>query len=175
MASKHNAFGTSPEELKIINFDGEIWKIKRNELCQEYLEYQERDTKTLTGEGNSTRAFKLKQFSIENNAENCPVTAYKTFRSHRPESMNSPDSPFYLSINTIVNTMILSSIKGSSLVKTLSGQAWKIWLSKQICLAGTQSIVPENLHVQKYYMLHFTQQQFNNWQGTEMNRVYCSC
>ena len=57
-----------------------------------------RDTKTRTGEGNSTRAFKQKQFSIENDAENCPVNAYKTFRSHRPESMNNPDSPFYLAI-----------------------------------------------------------------------------
>ena len=53
------------------------------------------DTKTRTGEGNSTQAFNSKQFSIENDAERCPVTAYKTFRSHRPESMNSQDSPFY--------------------------------------------------------------------------------
>ena len=156
------------------------------------------DTKMRTGEGNSTRAFKPKQFSIENDAERCPVTAYKTFRSHRPESMNSQDSPFYLAIkynckhngtewhkrqlvvvvfvfnvpptakviwrrghglkshptdwwsresnlrplvykasglstapqrlhkrqsNTILNPMILSGIKGSLLVKTLSGQS----------------------------------------------------
>ena len=73
-------------------------ELKRNELGQEYLEYHERDTKTRTGEGNSIRAFKPKQFSIENDAENCPVNAYKTFRSHRPESMNNPDSPFYLAI-----------------------------------------------------------------------------
>ena len=56
------------------------------------------DTKMPTGEGKSTRAFTSKQFSIENDAERCPVTAYKTFRSHRPESMDSQGSPFYLAI-----------------------------------------------------------------------------
>ena len=50
-------------------------EVKRNELGQEYLEYHEKDTKMCTGESNSTQAFKQKQFSIENDAENCPVNA----------------------------------------------------------------------------------------------------
>ncbi|KAL9956883.1 hypothetical protein ACROYT_G038436 [Oculina patagonica] len=29
----------------------------------------------------------------------CPVNLYKEFWSHRPEDMNKPDSPFYLSVN----------------------------------------------------------------------------
>lgn len=28
----------------------------------------------------------------------CPVNMYKKFKSHRPEEMNKPDSPFYLAV-----------------------------------------------------------------------------
>ena len=28
----------------------------------------------------------------------CPVQLYKLFRSHRPEEMNKPDSPFFLAV-----------------------------------------------------------------------------
>ncbi|KAK3749799.1 hypothetical protein QZH41_000862 [Actinostola sp. cb2023] len=43
-------------------------------------------------------AFEPKAYAITNKSR-CPVEFYKVFRSHRPQSMLAPDSPFYLAIN----------------------------------------------------------------------------
>lgn len=65
------------------------------EVNQEYLEYNERQTKTRTGENlNNVRLTKPKMYATGNN--NCPVQLYKKFANKRPDSMNTPDSPFYL-------------------------------------------------------------------------------
>ena len=85
--------------------------------------------------------------------------------------MNSPDCPFYLAIKHNRKHKNTEWYKRQPIGENTLQAIMKIWISKQICLAVKQIIVPENLHVQNYYMLDFTQQQFNNWQGTEMFKV----
>ena len=68
----------------------------------EYLEYStERQTKTRSGsDPRDTRKVKPKMYSNPNlTADRDPVRVYKTYRSKRPESMNLPNSPFYLATN----------------------------------------------------------------------------
>lgn len=74
-------------------------KLKATDSGREYLEYNERITKTRTAENNSEqRAFPPKQFA-HSTPETCPVYAYKCFAEHRPQQMLTPDAPFYLAIN----------------------------------------------------------------------------
>lgn len=75
-------------------------QLKMDEMGRAYLQYNERATKTRTGETTSThqRAFQPKQFAHDKK-ENCPVHVYKTFRSQRPDSMCFDEAPFYLAIN----------------------------------------------------------------------------
>ena len=57
----------------------------------------ERGTKTRNGKENGhRRSFSPKAYAT--NTERCPVQLYKLFRSHRPEEMNKPDSPFFLAV-----------------------------------------------------------------------------
>lgn len=55
----------------------------------------ERGSKTRHGDG--SRAFNPTAQATNN--ERCPVKFYKSFKSHRPEEMMKPDSPFFLAIN----------------------------------------------------------------------------
>jgi hypothetical protein len=75
--------------------------LKANELGREYLEYNERETKTRTGETSSThqRSFRPKIFATPDDSENCPVAAYKEFEKRRPPSMIYHEAPFYLATN----------------------------------------------------------------------------
>lgn len=73
--------------------------LRANEKGTGYLEFNERITKTRTGQaGSDQRAFRPKQFAHENK-DDCPVNAYKEYSRHRPQGMCYPDAPFYLSIN----------------------------------------------------------------------------
>ena len=54
----------------------------------------ERGSKTRYGE--SARAFNPTAQATSN--ERCPVNYYKSFKSHQPEEMLTPDSPFFLAI-----------------------------------------------------------------------------
>lgn len=67
----------------------------------EYIVHRrERQTKTRTGKDpNNIRKFKPKVWAVKNKPERCPVNAYKIYRSQRPEDMNNPEAPFFLSIN----------------------------------------------------------------------------
>jgi hypothetical protein len=71
------------------------------ELCTsdngEFLEYNERATKTRCGNSGHIRSFKPKIFAT--GGDKCPISAYKSFKKNRPESMNHAESPFYLAIN----------------------------------------------------------------------------
>ena len=74
-------------------------KLKRSQSGREYIEYNERITKTRTGETTTeVRAFNPKQFAHAT-VETCPVYAYKMFTKHRPVQDCQPESPFYLAIN----------------------------------------------------------------------------
>ena len=65
----------------------------------EYLEYNERQTKTRTGiDVSNIRKVKPKMFATGDSR--CPVAMYKAFARKRPEAMNKPDSPFYLGVVT---------------------------------------------------------------------------
>lgn len=65
----------------------------------EYLEFQERLTKTRNGEeGSTVRYFHPKIFATD--SDRCPIRMYKAFREKRPIQMCEPDSPFYLSAKT---------------------------------------------------------------------------
>ena len=75
----------------------------------EFLEYNERQTKTRTG-ANTTdvRPFPPKMFATDG-TEKDPVTVYKLFAQKRPRDMNEPDSPFYLAVNHVQVRSPLSS------------------------------------------------------------------
>ena len=65
----------------------------------EYLEYNERQTKTRTGsQPKDTRTVKPKMFAVRG-SERDPVLFYRQYASKRPDDMNNKDSPFYLAIN----------------------------------------------------------------------------
>ncbi|XP_069136762.1 uncharacterized protein [Argopecten irradians] len=51
--------------------------------------------------GNSThmRSFNPKQFGNPENKSRCPIEAYKLYAKHRPQAMNTPESPFYVAVN----------------------------------------------------------------------------
>ena len=75
-------------------------KLKKTDSGREYIEFNERVTKTRTAETSTEiRAFPPKQFSHVNNPETCPVYAYKKYAMHRPTQMMGTDAPFYLAIN----------------------------------------------------------------------------
>jgi hypothetical protein len=63
-----------------------------------YLEYNERETKTRTGNSSHLRSFKPKMYPTED-PRRCPIEAYKKYSSNRPECMLHDDSPYYLAIN----------------------------------------------------------------------------
>ena len=63
---------------------------------QQYLELNERVTKTRRGDGNR-RAFAPKAWS--NGTPRCPVFIFEQFMSRRPARMGHADSPFFLNVN----------------------------------------------------------------------------
>ncbi|CAG2204530.1 unnamed protein product [Mytilus edulis] len=67
---------------------------------EQYLEYNERLTKTRTGHSDS-RAFAPKMFATPDNPR-CPVNAFKQYIRRRPEDALTPDSRFNLSIKRMV-------------------------------------------------------------------------
>lgn len=76
-------------------------QLKKTDSGREYIEFNERITKTRTAEKQTeTRAFPPKQFSHEDTGS-CPVYAYKEYARHRPLNMLAPESPFYLAINRL--------------------------------------------------------------------------
>ena len=65
----------------------------------EYLEFNERQTKTRTGSDYSNvRAVPPKMFATDE-TERDPVAVYKFFARKRPEEMNQDNAPFYLAVN----------------------------------------------------------------------------
>ena len=69
----------------------------------EYLEFNERQTKTRTGtDPRDVRAFAPKMFSA-NGGENDPVAVYKVFAEKIPEKMNDSDALFYIAVNNVTD------------------------------------------------------------------------
>ena len=68
---------------------------------QEYLEFDERETKTRSGnDPRNVRTIAPKMFAVPNN-EKCPVKAYKVYAQKRPVEMKTDDAPFYLAVNNV--------------------------------------------------------------------------
>ena len=71
---------------------------KTDEWGNEFLEFNERTTKTRQGLGDN-RPFHPKMWANCRNPERCPLYLYKEYERHRPYDMREPESPFYLGVN----------------------------------------------------------------------------
>ena len=68
------------------------------ETGAQWLEYNERQTKTRTGENpRDIRKVKPKMWATPENPDKCPVEIYKLYQAKRPDAYNAPDDPFYVS------------------------------------------------------------------------------
>jgi hypothetical protein len=72
-------------------------QLKKDE-SGEYLIFNERETKTRTGNTTHLRPFAPKIFATYNE-DRCPILAYKKFADNRPDSMLEDNAPFYLAVN----------------------------------------------------------------------------
>ena len=66
-----------------------------------FIEFNiERQTKTRTGENpRNIREKKPEVYEDKSNADRCPVNTYLAYKEHRPTSMMTNESPFYLAVN----------------------------------------------------------------------------
>ncbi|XP_033725294.1 zinc finger MYM-type protein 3-like [Pecten maximus] len=74
-------------------------ELKTDENGSEYLEFNEITTKTRGGNSTHVRSFNPKQFQNPEIKWRCPIEAYKLYAKHRPQAMNTPESPFYIAVN----------------------------------------------------------------------------
>ena len=70
-----------------------------------FLEFQERATKTRTGEHTDTRDFIPRAYANEEDPTRCPTALYQAYSMHRPVSMLQSDTPFYLAVNNMLKDM----------------------------------------------------------------------
>jgi len=79
-------------------------KLKETADGKEYLEFNERQTKTRTGSDcRYIRAMPPKMFATDG-SEKDSILVYKLYDQKRPEKMNEDDSPFYLAVNNNLRT-----------------------------------------------------------------------
>ena len=71
---------------------------KTDDHGNDYLEFNERTTKTRQGLGDS-RSFNPKMWGNYRKPERCPLYLYSEYARHRPYDMREPEAPFYLGIN----------------------------------------------------------------------------
>ena len=84
-------------------------KLQKTASGVEYLEFNERQTKTRTGSDCSdVRTVPPKMFATDG-TERDPVAVYKCFARKRPEEMNQDDVPFYLAVNNGLKTDSLAT------------------------------------------------------------------
>ena len=83
-------------------------KLKQTADSEEFLEFNERQTKTRTGSDcRDVRKIAPKMFATDG-SERDPVVVYKLYARKRPEKMNDDESPFYLAVN---NTLKKESLQ----------------------------------------------------------------
>ena len=71
-------------------------KLCKTSTGQEYLEFNERETKTRTGiDPRNVRTIAPKMFAVPNN-EKCPVKAYKVYKEKQPAEMKIDNAPIWL-------------------------------------------------------------------------------
>ena len=76
-------------------------QLKTDSEGNRFIEFNiERQTKTGTGENpRNIREKKPKMYEDKSNADRCPVNTYLAYKEHRPTSMMTNESPFYLAVN----------------------------------------------------------------------------
>ncbi len=76
-------------------------ELKSDGNKKEYLEFNERQTKTRTGENpRDIRAVKPKLFANLENPDRCPVNIYKVYAQKRPQGYSEASHPFYIASTT---------------------------------------------------------------------------
>ena len=74
-------------------------KLKETADSEEYLEFNERQTKTSTGSDcRDIRVMAPKMFATDG-SEKDPIVVYKLYAQKEPEKMNEDDYPFYLAVD----------------------------------------------------------------------------
>ena len=73
-------------------------KIVNDENNGRFLVFNERETKTRTGNSTHLREFPPKIFENKQNPQRCPVLAFETYMQKRPVDMNFDGAPFYLAV-----------------------------------------------------------------------------
>lgn len=74
-----------------------------------WLQFNERETKTRSGNSTHFRPFQPKIFENTKNPDRCPVRAHHLYSEKRPSEMNQADAPFYLAVNTKCDPSMLNS------------------------------------------------------------------
>ena len=101
-------------------------KLCQTSTGQEYLEFNERETKTRSGNDlRNLRAIGPKMFAVPNN-EKCPVMAYKVYAGKRPAEMKTDDAPMQCKIwlrETLVQNVPVGVNKLNTLMKTMAQKA----------------------------------------------------
>ena len=101
-------------------------KLCKTDQGVEYLEFNERQTKTRTGaDHRDVRPFAPKMFSTDG-SEKDPVAVYKLFVQKKPEKMKDPDAPFYIAVNNVSMESKCNAVctnKLGSLMKEMSNKA----------------------------------------------------
>ena len=83
--------------------------LKQSSDGLEYLELQERQTKTRTGADlNNIREVAPKIFATPEDPERCPVQTYKLYSAKRPDDFCEPNHPFYIAPRTSSQTLSAS-------------------------------------------------------------------
>jgi hypothetical protein len=82
-------------------------KLCKDHLGNEYLQMNERNTKTRTGtDVKNKREIPQRTWDNVNNQSRCPVEAYKLYKSKRPPNFCKADDPFYIQENTNPNKSV---------------------------------------------------------------------
>jgi len=86
------------------HYVGEILKKNHDSsLDLDYLEFNERQTKTRTGDDvRNVRDSKPRMYATPNNPDKCPVALYNAYQAKRPTKFSESHHPFYLA--TVTNT-----------------------------------------------------------------------
>ncbi len=96
----------------------------------EYLQWNERKTKTRNGQPANIRPYQPKIYCSENK-ERCPIECFKLYASHRPAEMKLESSPFYLSVKKTKKAKDNVWCNRSAMGKNYIGK-----IMKEMCLSA---------------------------------------
>ena len=131
-------------------------KLCQTSTGQEYLEFNERETKTRSGTRSLEwlRAIAPKMFAVPNNKK-CPVKAYKVYAEKWPVGIKTDDAPFYLAVNNAKSGSVKPWFKKApvgvnklnSLMKTMAPKAGLLPIFKNH--SGRKTMIQLNFSQQR--------------------------